>query len=345
MVLLRKAYRLSLFLLFCVVSASPVLAQSSTTPVSPQGSRISVSPQEYDFGVIVEGQKVDAVFKVKNIGGADLDLQRIVAGCGCIVAELSKSIVTPGESVDVKVAFDSTGYSGTQRKGIRIFSGDRNAPFVTAFLKGEVKPEVSVAPARVVFDQLQPDDQGRRSQEVELTLSQAKSGALEFGSIVSSSPKITAEALSQTGQVLRIRVAVGQVPAIGEYRERIVVGLKGGIRRSVNIPVVLRAEGHLRVRPQVVSFGLIEGEQPLVREVVVTNLESEPSQLTIENLNEPGISAELGEVEPGKKFKVRITVAPSEIGRVLKSNLVLNVEGKQRPKTTIQLFGLRAGQK
>ena len=95
---------------------------------------------EYDFGTIVQGQKVKQIFKFKNVGDADLVISDAKGSCGCTVPTYPEKPIAPGESEEIEVVFDSAGKSGDQVKTVTLHAN--TSPTETVLkLKGIVKTE------------------------------------------------------------------------------------------------------------------------------------------------------------------------------------------------------------
>src|SRR3989338_963045 len=75
-------------------------------------SRIEISEPLFDFGAINYGDKVDHVFRLKNTGGAPLEIKKVATSCGCTSAAADKNILAPGEEADLTVTYDSGAMSG-----------------------------------------------------------------------------------------------------------------------------------------------------------------------------------------------------------------------------------------
>ncbi len=76
----------------------------------------------YDFGVLVEGEKVAHTFKYKNVGKSDLIISSVSTTCGCTVPNYSKEPIKPGEEAELEVVFNSSGKQGMQHKTITILA-------------------------------------------------------------------------------------------------------------------------------------------------------------------------------------------------------------------------------
>jgi hypothetical protein len=83
---------------------------------------ISFSELEYDFGKIIEGEKVACIFKFRNTGDADLIIHSATTSCGCTVPRFEDKPIAPGEEGTMEVVFDSYMREGLQTKTITVRS-------------------------------------------------------------------------------------------------------------------------------------------------------------------------------------------------------------------------------
>ena len=94
----------------------------------------------FDFGVITDGDKVSKVFTFENTGDEDLILLNVKASCGCTVPEnWPKYPISPGDTGEIEVSFNSVSKLGKTRKTIRIEAN--TLPTVTMLtITGVVEP-------------------------------------------------------------------------------------------------------------------------------------------------------------------------------------------------------------
>ena len=64
---------------------------------------------EHDFGTIEQGDKVETVFTLTNVGKGDLIITNAKGSCGCTVPKWPNEAVKPGKTAEVKVVFNSRG--------------------------------------------------------------------------------------------------------------------------------------------------------------------------------------------------------------------------------------------
>jgi hypothetical protein len=94
-----------------------------------------------DFGRIYEQWDVTHIFAVQNTGDADLQISNLVTSCGCTTAELSSSVIPPGQRADLTVTFDAN-YHETQGEVTRLVwfaTNDPTRPWVEVRITADVR--------------------------------------------------------------------------------------------------------------------------------------------------------------------------------------------------------------
>ena len=81
---------------------------------------ISFDKLQYNFGTINQGESVSHRFLFSNTGEAELIIANAKGSCGCTVPKWPREPISPGESEEIKVTFNSAGRSGKQRKTITL---------------------------------------------------------------------------------------------------------------------------------------------------------------------------------------------------------------------------------
>lgn len=77
---------------------------------------------DYDFGKIIQGEKIAYDYHFVNSGKGDLVISRVSTSCGCTVGNYPKKPVKPGEKAKIEVVFDSKGKKGFQNKTITVLA-------------------------------------------------------------------------------------------------------------------------------------------------------------------------------------------------------------------------------
>lgn len=135
-------------IILAVASALAVYGYFSAVP-APRGEdalkpRIEIIEPIFDFGLIRYGDKVSHVYKIKNSGSADLEINKVATSCGCTSAQTSKDNLSPGEEAELAVTYDSAVMSGAHAKGeqeriIYVKTNDPASPMAEARIKAYVQ--------------------------------------------------------------------------------------------------------------------------------------------------------------------------------------------------------------
>lgn len=81
---------------------------------------ITFETTKYDFGSVVQGERLSYSFKFKNTGKSNLIIYSSEATCGCTTSTPPKAPIRPGESGEITVTFDSKTQSGKVTKRILV---------------------------------------------------------------------------------------------------------------------------------------------------------------------------------------------------------------------------------
>ncbi len=98
---------------------NPVTLGDKTIKAVPE---IKFEEDVYDFGKIIQGEKVTHSFRFKNKGNADLIISGVSASCGCTVPSWPKELIAEGDEGVINVVFDSEGKSGRQSRSISVIT-------------------------------------------------------------------------------------------------------------------------------------------------------------------------------------------------------------------------------
>jgi len=104
------------------------------------GAEITIIGDEsINFGEIIQGEKVNLEFKIKNTGTGNLKITKAKASCGCTQLEYPEELIKPGSLESIRVIFDSKNKLGEQKKNI-IFTTNATPSIKTLTIEGMVLP-------------------------------------------------------------------------------------------------------------------------------------------------------------------------------------------------------------
>ncbi|WMX16102.1 MULTISPECIES: DUF1573 domain-containing protein [unclassified Aureispira] len=119
---------------------------TNTQPQQPEvdpatAANLVFSENEFDFGTLEEGEKVEHVFKFENTSNNPLTISNARGSCGCTVPEWPREPIAPGESGEIKVKFDSKGKKGKQSKTVTITANTIPANTILTITSDVIKLE------------------------------------------------------------------------------------------------------------------------------------------------------------------------------------------------------------
>lgn len=120
-------------------AAATTPAQPATTQPTGPMTTMTFAETDFNFGTVLEGEKVSHTYKFTNTGNEPLILSNAQGSCGCTVPKWPREPIPPGESADIVVEFNSQGKRGTRNQKVTI-TANTNPPQSFIYLKGEVTP-------------------------------------------------------------------------------------------------------------------------------------------------------------------------------------------------------------
>jgi hypothetical protein len=143
----------------------------------------------HDAGIVVPGATVEHAFELRNEGESTVRVTRVVAACGCTVAEYDREIA-PGATGTVRAVVETRSFgSGPFSKTVDVQTDDPALPRVTLTVRGDLRAHVEVAPHRLRWS-VSGDGRGADPQTV--TLTSATRAGFEVLGVDTSAPWLVA---------------------------------------------------------------------------------------------------------------------------------------------------------
>lgn len=110
-------------------------------PADPQ-PEIQVPEAFYDFGSVGPQDVVRREFIIRNTGAAPLTISRAYTTCGCTTAELSATVIPPGQVATIDLVFDAGFHDAagqTVRRGLIIENNDPDHSQAEIWIQARVR--------------------------------------------------------------------------------------------------------------------------------------------------------------------------------------------------------------
>ncbi len=99
---------------------------------------ITFEEVDFNFGIIIEGEKVGHTYNFTNTGKSDLIIADVRPACGCTSSkEYTREPIAPGEKGKIEVEFDSHQRPGDTKKSITVITNSQPNKTIL-YLLGEV---------------------------------------------------------------------------------------------------------------------------------------------------------------------------------------------------------------
>ena len=115
----------------CIVQAQ---ASSDVTP-DPAAPVVQIPEKSFDFGPMRDDKEFTHKFRIKNIGGAELKIKKIIPDCGCRVVNYDKAIPPGGEGA-ITFSVNSISCASGTKKSILVTCNDPKNPCFFLMLTG-----------------------------------------------------------------------------------------------------------------------------------------------------------------------------------------------------------------
>ncbi len=321
-----------------IIAVTGLVVQGAAADTGPL---VRVVSPEYDFGRVIQGERVVHEFTIQNAGDADLLLQRIAPSCGCTAAAVSSSTIKPGSSEKIRVTFDTSGMYGSKAKTVSIVTNAREQSEVTLKLRGSVVRGITANPERLVFGEISPGASvAARTQQVAITINEGMDW--EVARVIPGSRFFTVTPLADEGGAKRYSVTLQPDIPKGELRERLIVEFKDPAHAAVNIPLTATVLGDLRVIPSNVSFGIMSGTETLERRIKYENSSNVPVVITGVTSSHPAVSASMVDLDGGKRGVVVVKLDPTKVTGDLRAIVQIATDHPEQKTLAVSVYGVQA---
>jgi hypothetical protein len=121
-----------------MVNNSATASGEENIPVSA----IKFDQDTFNFGTVMEGERVAHAFTFTNTGKNALVISKAIGSCGCTVPEWPKEPIAPGAKGKIDVVFNSERRVGKANKDVTVYANTEPATSKVT-LKGFVKADPS----------------------------------------------------------------------------------------------------------------------------------------------------------------------------------------------------------
>ena len=243
-----------------------------------------------------------ARFPVVNGGTAPLRLREVAPGCGCTAADVTASVVPPGETAFIlaKVTSDKPEVKDV---GLRVTTDDPDAPTETLRVRWRAVAPVTADPPRIELGTVRPGATVTRTVRLVRHDVPGRAGEPGTPAVAPAAGPLSVAAGASVWEPFEVTLVAPGDPGPGSGM--LTVPLAGGWTDRLTVPVRWRVRDLADVRPRVVHLGAGVGGGPVRSRLIISG----DGPLTLPE--PPTLTA--GDRDGGGDWTAGVTLAPSRL--------------------------------
>ncbi len=201
------------------------------------GAALELDHWEHDFGVVLPGCKVNAVFEIQNSGSDDLLITNLEKSCGCTAPLLGCNRLPPGTATTLLVDLKIRARPGNIGHFVSFATNDPRHAQVRLPIRAKAQRPVDALPTDIYLGMLAPGREVARVVEVFST----DAAPLEGVRATASQPWVSVEELDGAAEhCRRFRVIVRTPQTAGAFDE--IITFRAATRHEFSVVVGIRGE-------------------------------------------------------------------------------------------------------
>ena len=289
----------------------PAMEQSAPADVSiasppaatpSMGPRIVFATPTYDFGKVMEGDKVSYDYLFTNTGDEVLEIRNVKPTCGCTTKGEWDRKVEPGQTGKIPITLKTNSVNGSVKKAIRVTTNVPGKALHTLYIKGSVWRPIEITPRYASFGQVVD---GAESATKTLRIVSIMEEPLEIQSVKCSSSNFATELETVTpGKEYKLRVST--VPPLKNRTNRGTITLTTSNPQKPKIDIL--ANCYVVPPVKVMPMKILVPPSPITtpsERAVFVNYNVEGSlQISDVQVNSENVSTRVQEQTPGKNYRI-----------------------------------------
>lgn len=287
----RRGSSSVLFVLLAAAAAA--VAQTAPSASAPAGPpRLSVEPARLDFGTLWYGEPCELSVALRNVGGAALEIREVKSSCGCTAARLEKNRLEPGETVRLKITYDTRKGQKKVSQNVTILTNDPVQAEHHVSIVGEVHNIYDGDPTNYLVLGMVPYDQVT-TRTLDLVCNAPGKVLLQPAPLPSDSPIDVRLEPVEEGRRYRMVVTTRPPMPIGPVNVKVNFTTTSLKFPTLTVPVNGRAVEHVSVVPD--QIGLTPRNDKPSRRLIMVNYPPEDDlHVTRVESSHPSVTTTMG---------------------------------------------------
>ena len=217
-------------------------------PVGPPAPapKMVLSSNAWDFGTVKYGPVLEKKLTIRNEGNIDLQIHDMVGSCACTIADITRTLIPPGESADVTLRFDTTKRQGDIDVTITIRSSDPQRELSIYNVSGVVKRLIDVRPESLTLSSIGRTAPMSKTVTIRFETPQPLTPLLKTTATPSFSAKL--EQVS-AGREYRLTVTTRNTAPLGLTRGTVVIETGFAAQPLIRVPIYVNIQPRVQTLP------------------------------------------------------------------------------------------------
>ncbi len=286
--------------------------------------RLQCENPNFDFGTMINPDKISHEFMLKNIGDEPVRISTIKNCCG-VSSSIDPMIILPGSNAVCRSVFNCKNRYGPQEKQILIASNDQRNPYFELRMTGTLQQAIEVSPRYLRLGDLSTHSE--LSQIIKAVNLLEEVVILE--SVESTVPGIHVEMVGGAEGATsdergpqrswEVRLTSNGNLRAGRLSGQIRLNFSTG---SVSVPVMGHVQAALQVVPESITLSK-STDQSVERRVMLRNIEGSSFSIESAELINLDGTVEYQKLAPGK-WSVMLQLMPSSVKPFAELNVKLS---------------------
>jgi hypothetical protein len=281
---------------------TPVASPQTPSVVAALAPRIHVAEPTHDFGKVPSGEQRTHEFLVTNEGTGPLEILQVRTSCGCTTTGQWDRRIEPGATGRIPVRFDTGSFSGTLQRTVTLVTNDPRQRQVVMQVKAEIWVPVEVSPKTVMF---QYDSESTEGETKIVRLLSHLDQPLQFSEVRSSHPSFALN-LETVNPGREFTLQIRTVPPIGTGMITAPLLLQPADTNLAPIRITAYAieRQPLTISPASLMLPAGPARAGTRPSVTIRNNTSQALELTDPQINVPGATVEIAELQSNRLFRL-----------------------------------------
>lgn len=254
---------------------------------------------------------------------------------------VTASSLSPGEEGILDITFDGLNRSAEQEKTVRVTTNDPEREVVVVTIRAYVRTALSLEPQTARVGSIGFDEE--RVIRLKLTFEDPEKVAVER--IQASAPGISGRIVDDAeragGKILEVRFASGRTP--GKFEETLTLHTTSPVRPRVDVPVIGRVLGDIRLEPEAIGFQSGGKPNPAAKPLSVRVSSVGGKSFRITGLEDTSgfLRTEIEEEQPGVSYLISIDLAvdgPQPVPSRFNGTLRIMTDDPDQPVLDLPVF-------